>query len=43
VIDNTAGVQHGVVSMTVNGNSVSGTLIPAQDNCKEYEVKVVMG
>ena len=42
-IDNTAGVQHGVVSMTVNGKKADGTLIPQQDACREYQVKVVMG
>ena len=42
-IDNTAGAQQGVVSMTVNGEKINGTLIPSQDGCREYEVRVVMG
>ena len=30
-IDNTAGAQQGVVSMTVNGEKINGTLVPSQD------------
>ena len=44
-VDNTAGVQHGVKSMTVNGTAVDGTLIPADTAAagSEYEVVVTMG
>ena len=42
-IDNSAGVQHGVISMTVNGKPVNGTLIPVTEGCAEYDVKVTLG
>ena len=42
-INNSAGVQHGVASMTVNGVPVDGTLIPFTEGCSEYHVKVTMG
>lgn len=42
-INNAAGVQHGVVSMTVNGKQVPGTLVPLEKGCREYTVSVVMG
>ena len=42
-IDNAAGVEHGVKSMTVNGKVTEGTLIPADEHCKEYHVHVTMG
>ena len=42
-IDNTAGVQHGVRSMTVNGESVEGTLITPLEGCREYSVRVILG
>ena len=42
-IDNAAGAEHGVVSMTVNGKPAEGTVIPQEEGCKEYTVQVVMG
>ncbi len=42
-IDNSAGVQHGVRSMTVNGKAVQGNLVPLHKDCPVYSVKVVMG
>ena len=42
-IDNAAGVQRGVASMSVNGKAVSGNLIAPEKGCGEYRVSVVMG
>ena len=42
-IDNTAGVEYGVVSMTVNGKAAEGTVIPYDKDCGEYTVSVMMG
>ncbi len=41
-VDNSAGVEHGVISMTVNGKAVDGTVIPAEEQ-KEFHVSVKMG
>ncbi len=41
-IENPDGSEHGVKSMTVNGKSVDGNLIPPVTDAKEAEVKVVM-
>ena len=42
-VDNSAGVESGVRSMTVNGKPVEGTVIPLLKDCPEYRVTVVMG
>ena len=43
-IDNSAGVEHGVVSMTVNGTAVEGNVIPdTAGSQQEYFVAVTMG
>ncbi|MDR1002022.1 MAG: glycosyl transferase [Oscillospiraceae bacterium] len=42
-VDNSAGAQKGVVSMTVDGNAVSGNIIPPVGDGKMHTVKVVMG
>ncbi len=41
-IENPDGSEHGVKSVTVNGKSVEGNLIPPVTDAKEAEVKVVM-
>ena len=42
-VDNSAHVQHGVASMTVNGVAADSTLIPLTERCSEYQVVVTMG
>jgi cellobiose phosphorylase len=42
-ITNPSKVQKGVKKITVNGNEVSGNIIPLQATGKTYEVEVVMG
>ncbi|MBQ6583499.1 MAG: glycosyl transferase [Mogibacterium sp.] len=42
-VDNSAGVQKGIASLTVNGKPVSGTMIPLQPEGTEADVRVIMG
>lgn len=42
-VQNPDHVQKGVVSMTVDGQSVAGNIIPPVEGKKEYQVTVVMG
>ena len=42
-VDNAAGVEHGVKSMTVNGRAIKGTVIPPEEGCTEYTVSIVLG
>ena len=47
-VDNSAGVQHGIRSMTVNGIAVEGSVIPAGapetiPAADRYDVRVIMG
>ncbi len=42
-VDNSAKVQHGIKSMTVDGVEISGNIIKVDGSKKEYNVKVVMG
>ncbi len=42
-IDNSAGVQKGVASMSVDGKEIEGYVIPYDPNIKEQNVTVVMG
>ncbi len=42
-VDNTAGVQKGVKSMTIDGNPVDGNVLPVCNDGKEHAVKVMMG
>ena len=42
-VKNPSSVQKGVKSMTVNGKSVSGCIVPIESGVKEYNVEVVMG
>ena len=42
-VDNSAGVQKGVAAMKVDGEDVSGTLIPLQKGKESCEVHVTMG
>ncbi len=42
-VKNPSNVEKGVKSMTVNGKSVDGCIVPIEDGAKEYNVEVVMG
>jgi cellobiose phosphorylase len=42
-VDNSAGVQKGVASLTVNGRPVKGSCIPYDPSVSEYTVTAVMG
>ena len=42
-VDNTAGVQHGVRSVLVNGKALSGDVLPLGKNGETLDVTVVMG
>ena len=42
-VDNSAGVQHGVRSIFVNGTEIQGTLIPVSKGSAETTIRVVMG
>ncbi|MDO4521690.1 MAG: glycosyl transferase [Eubacteriales bacterium] len=42
-VQNPNHVEKGVVSMTVDGQSVTGTLIPIEKNKKDYHVTVILG
>lgn len=42
-VDNSAGVQKGVKSLSADGNEIDGNLLPAFGDGKRHDVKVVMG
>jgi cellobiose phosphorylase len=42
-VDNTAGVEKGVKSVTLDGKLLEGTVLPVQGDGKTHEVSVVMG
>lgn len=42
-VDNTAGVQHGVKSVTVDGKPLQGSALPLAAEGAEVNVQVVMG
>ncbi len=42
-VKNPSNVEKGVKSMTVNGKSVDGCIVPLESGVKEYNVEVVMG
>ena len=42
-IDNSAGVQKGVKSITVDGEAIEGNVIPSFGDSKKHMVKVMMG
>ena len=42
-VDNTAGVQKGLRSLTADGKTVAGNLLPVFSDGKEHSVKAVMG
>ncbi len=42
-VDNCAGVEKGVASMTVNGVAYDGCVIPMQDGVTDYDVVITMG
>lgn len=43
MVDNTAGVQHGVKSVTVDGKPLQGSVLPLAAEGAEVNVQVVMG
>ena len=43
IVDNSNGVQKGIIEMTVNGEPVSGNTVPIPSKEGEFYVKVVMG
>ena len=42
-VKNPSGVEKGVKSMTVNGKTVDGCIVPIENGTKEYNVEVTMG
>ncbi|MBO4889580.1 MAG: glycosyl transferase, partial [Lachnospiraceae bacterium] len=42
-VKNPSNVEKGVKSMTVNGKSVDGCIVPIEDGVKEYNVEVTLG
>ena len=42
-VENPGRVEKGIVSMTVDGKTVEGCIIPFEEGKKHYDVKVVMG
>ena len=42
-VDNSKGAQKGIAEMTVNGEPVSGNIVPTPSKEGEFYVKVVMG
>ena len=42
-VDNTAGVEKGVVSITIDGKTMEGTMLPVFNDGRTHEVAVVMG
>lgn len=42
-VDNAAGVQHGVKSVTVDGKPLQGSVLPLAAEGAEVNVQVVMG
>ena len=43
VVDNAAGAQHGVASMTVDGRAAAGNLIPLAPAGSRVEIRVTLG
>ncbi len=42
-VKNPDNIEKGVRSMTVNGNEISGCIVPIEEGVKEYNVEVIMG
>ncbi len=42
-VKNPSSVEKGVKSMTVNGQSVAGCIVPVEEGTKEYNVEVILG